>query len=54
MVASPYRRAVRAADDEVDLGAALVDMGAGTATIVIFVGGGFIHADGFARQQHVC
>jgi cell division protein FtsA len=36
------------ADDESDLGAALIDMGAGTTAIAVFSGGRFIHADGFA------
>ena len=36
------------ADDEADLGAAVVDMGAGTTTIGVFSGGRFIHIDGFA------
>jgi cell division protein FtsA len=55
MVASPYVAGLSVlADDEVDLGAALVDMGAGTTTMAVFVGGGFIHADGFALGgQHV-
>jgi cell division protein FtsA len=55
MVASPYVAGLSVlADDEIDLGAAVVDMGAGTTTISVFVGGGFIHADGFALGgQHV-
>jgi cell division protein FtsA len=49
MVASPYVAGLSAlADDEADLGAALVDMGAGTTSIAVFSGGRFIHADGFA------
>jgi cell division protein FtsA len=40
------------ADDEADLGAALIDMGAGTTTIAIFSGGRFIHVDGFAVGGH--
>jgi cell division protein FtsA len=49
MVASPYVAGLSAlADDEADLGAAVVDMGAGTTTIAVFSGGRFIHADGFA------
>ncbi len=37
MVASPYAAAFSAlADDEGDLGAALIDMGAGTTTIAVF------------------
>jgi cell division protein FtsA len=49
MVASPYVAGLSAlADDEVDLGAAVVDMGAGTTTLAVFSGGRFVHADGFA------
>jgi cell division protein FtsA len=41
-------------DDEVDLGAAVVEMGAGTTTIAIYSGGRFVHASGFAvGGQHV-
>jgi cell division protein FtsA len=36
------------ADDEADLGAAVVDMGAGTTSMAVFADGRFIHADGFA------
>jgi len=35
------------ADDEADLGAAVIDMGAGTTSIAVFAGGRFVHADGF-------
>ncbi len=49
MVASPYAAALSVlADDEGDLGAALIDMGAGTTTIAVFSGGRFVHGDGFA------
>ncbi|MGE3986354.1 cell division protein FtsA [Pseudorhodoplanes sp.] len=49
MVAGPYMAGLSAlADDEADLGAAVVDMGAGTTTLAVFSGGRFIHADGFA------
>ena len=42
------------ADDEADLGAAVVDMGAGTTTMAVFIGGRFVHLDGFALGgQHV-
>ena len=54
MVASalcrPGSRAL--ADDEADLGAAVIDMGAGTTTIAVFAGGRFVHADGFALGGH--
>jgi cell division protein FtsA len=36
------------ADDEADLGAAVIEMGAGTTTVAVFAEGRFIHADGFA------
>jgi len=49
MVASPYVAGLSVlADDEADLGAAVVDLGAGTTTIAVFLGGGFAHAEGFA------
>src|SRR5262249_58226796 len=49
MVTSPYVAALSAlADDEVDLGAALIEIGAGTTTIAVFAAGCFVHADGFA------
>jgi cell division protein FtsA len=42
------------ADDEADLGAAVIDMGAGTTTVAVFIGGQFVHADGFAMGgRHV-
>jgi cell division protein FtsA len=53
MVASPYVAGLSVlADDEADLGAAVVDIGAGTTTIAVFSGGAFIHADGFALGGH--
>ena len=49
MVASPYAAALSVlSDDEADLGAAVIDMGAGTTTIAVFTGGQFVHGDGFA------
>jgi cell division protein FtsA len=49
MVATPYVAAQSVlADDEADLGTAVVDMGAGTTTTAVFSGGRFVHADGFA------
>ena len=55
MVASPYVAGLAVlADDESDLGAAVVDMGAGTTTMAVFVSGRFIHLEGFALGgQHV-
>jgi cell division protein FtsA len=55
MVAAPYAAGLAVlADDEADLGAALIDIGAGTTTIAVFGGGRFVHGDGFALGgQHV-
>ncbi len=53
MVAAPYVAGLAViADDEADLGVAVVDMGAGTTTMSVFVGGGFVHAEGFALGGH--
>jgi len=47
MVASPYVAGLSVlADDEADLGAACIELGAGTTTIAVFSGGRFVHADG--------
>jgi len=49
MVATPYVAGLSVlSDDEADLGAAVVDLGAGTTTIAVFAQGHFVHADGFA------
>ena len=49
MAAAPYVSGLSVlADDEADLGAAVIDMGAGTTTLAVFSGGHFVHADGFA------
>jgi cell division protein FtsA len=49
MAAGPYAAGLSVlADDEADLGAALIDMGAGTTSIAVFTGGRFVHVDGFA------
>jgi cell division protein FtsA len=49
MVATPYVAAQSVlADDEADLGTAVVDIGAGTTTTAVFAAGRFVHADGFA------
>jgi cell division protein FtsA len=49
MVVAPYVAGLSViADDEADLGAALVDMGAGTTTTAVFSNGRFTYADGFA------
>ena len=42
-----WRASSALADDEADLGAAVVDMGAGTTGIAVFAGGRFVHVDGF-------
>ena len=53
MVAAPYVAGLAVlADDEADLGAALIDMGAGTTTTAVFSSGRFIHTDGFALGGH--
>jgi cell division protein FtsA len=49
MVAAPYVAGLSViADDEADVGAALIDMGAGTTTTAVFADGRFVHAEGFA------
>jgi len=49
MVSTPYASGLSSlADDEADLGAALIDLGAGTTSMAVFTGGRFIHHDGFA------
>jgi len=53
MVASPYVAGLAViADDEADLGSAVIDMGAGTTTFAVFLGGAFVHAEGFALGGH--
>jgi cell division protein FtsA len=48
LVAGPYAAGLSVlADDEADLGAAVIDMGAGTTSLAVFAGGRFVHADGF-------
>jgi cell division protein FtsA len=55
MAASPYVAGLSVlTDDEADLGAAVIEMGAGTTTIATYSGGQFVHASGFALGgQHV-
>ena len=49
MVATPYAAGLSTlTDDEVELGAAVVDLGGGTTTIGVFAGGRLIHVDGVA------
>ena len=55
VVASPYAAGLSVlTSDEADLGAAVVEMGAGTTTIAVYSGGRFVYASGFAvGGQHV-
>jgi cell division protein FtsA len=55
MAASPYVAGLSVlTDDETDLGAAVIEMGAGTTTIATYTGGRFVHAAGFALGgQHI-
>jgi cell division protein FtsA len=49
MVAAPYVAGLSVlAEDEADLGAAVVELGAGTTTVAVFAGGRFVHVDSFA------
>jgi cell division protein FtsA len=55
MAASPYVAGLSVlTDDEADIGAAVVQMGAGTTAIATYSGGRFVHASGFAvGGQHI-
>jgi cell division protein FtsA len=55
MAASPYVAGLSVlTDDEADLGAAVVEMGAGSTTIATYSAGRFVHASGFALGgQHI-
>ncbi|MBB5047189.1 cell division protein FtsA [Rhodopseudomonas rhenobacensis] len=55
MAASPYVAGLSVlTDDEADIGAAVVEMGAGTTTIATYTAGRFVHASGFALGgQHI-
>src|ERR1017187_3153060 len=55
MAASPYVAGLSVlTDDEADIGAAVVEMGARTTTIATYSAGCFVHASGFAvGGQHV-
>ena len=49
MVATPYAAGLSTlADDEAELGAAVVDFGGGTTTVGVFSGGRLLHVDGVA------
>jgi cell division protein FtsA len=53
MAAAPYVAGLAVlVDDEADLGAAVVDMGAGTTTLAAFQAGRLVHIDGFALGGH--
>ncbi len=53
LVASPYAAGLAVlTDDEADLGAAVVEMGAGSTTIATYSAGRFVHASGFAVGGH--
>ena len=46
MVATPYASGLAAlVDDELEMGAACIDMGGGTTTISVFADGKFVYAD---------
>src|SRR3978361_1390433 len=55
MASSPYVAGLSVlTDDEADIGAAVIEMGAGTTTMAIYSGGRFVHASGFAvGGQHI-
>ncbi|TIT90968.1 MAG: cell division protein FtsA, partial [Mesorhizobium sp.] len=49
MVATPYASGLAAlVDDELEMGAACIDMGGGTTTISVFSEGKFVHGDAIA------
>src|SRR6201982_3038153 len=53
MASSPYVAGLSVlTDDEADVGAAVIEMGAGTTSIAIYSGGRFVHASGFAVGGH--
>ncbi|MGH6799193.1 MAG: cell division protein FtsA, partial [Roseiarcus sp.] len=53
LVATPYAAGLAAlTGDEAELGAALIDMGAGTTSVSIFSGGHLTHVDAFAVGGH--
>src|SRR5436305_7066008 len=55
MASAPYVASLSVlTDDEADLGAAVIEMGAGTTTLAVYSGGRFVHASGFALGgQHI-
>ena len=53
LVASPYAAGLAVlTDDEADIAAAVVEMGAGSTTIATYSAGRFVHASGFAVGGH--
>jgi len=53
MVATPYASGLASlVDDELEMGCAAVDLGAGTTTISVFADGRFVHADAIALGGH--
>jgi cell division protein FtsA len=53
LVASPYAAGLAVlTDDEADIAAAVVEMGAGSTTIATYSSGRFVHASGFAVGGH--
>ena len=55
MVATPYASGLAAlVDDELEMGAACIDMGGGTTTISVFSEGKFVHADAIADRRQPC
>ena len=55
VVAAPYAAGISTlSEDEVELGATVIDCGAGTTTLASFVGGHCVHVDGIALGgQHI-
>ena len=53
MVATPYASALAAlVEDEMEMGVACIDMGAGTTTLSVFMGGRFVYCDAIAVGSH--
>jgi len=53
VIATPYASGLSAlVDDESDLGAVVIDMGAGTSSIGVFSGGHLVHVDALAVGGH--
>lgn len=53
VAASPYAAGLSVlTDDESDIGAAVIELGAGTTTLAVYSAGRFVHAGGFALGGH--